>query len=110
MRLKLIIGNKNYSSWSLRSWFLLKESDIDFDEHRIALDIDTTAAELARYSPCRTVPVLNIDDEVIVDTLAIAETVAERWPEKALWPSDAAARGPGALRKCRNALRFFDIA
>ena len=92
MQTTLIIGNKNYSSWSLRAWLLLSEVGIDFEEHRIALDVENTAAELARHSPSRTVPVLKIDAEVIWDTLAIAETIAERWPEKALWPGDALAR------------------
>ena len=92
MATTLIIGNKNYSSWSLRSWFLLAEAGIPFAEHRILLDVATTAAEMAEYCPSRTVPVLVIDDEVIWDSLAIAETVAERWPEKALWPADPAAR------------------
>lgn len=88
MQTTLIIGNKNYSSWSLRAWLLLSEVGIDFKEHRIPLDVENTAAELARYSPSKTVPVLDIDGEVIWDSLAIAETIAERWPEKALWPAD----------------------
>jgi glutathione S-transferase len=89
---KLVIGNKNYSSWSLRSWLLLKEAGIEFEEQRIALDTDCSMAELAAASPACRVPVLLVDDEVIWDTLAIAETVAERWPDKSLWPEDAAAR------------------
>jgi glutathione S-transferase len=89
---KLVIGNKNYSSWSLRAWFLLKETGFDFEEHRIPLDTDTTAGEIARFSPAGQVPVLLLDDEIIWDTLAIAETVAERWPEKQLWPADPASR------------------
>ena len=51
MKPKLIIGNKNYSSWSMRAWFLLREADIDFDEHRIVLDTDDTAREIAEFSP-----------------------------------------------------------
>ena len=90
--MKLVIGNKNYSSWSLRAWFLLKEAGIEFAEHRIPLDIDTTADEIAKYSPAGFVPVLLLDDQVIWDTLAIAETMAERFPDKHLWPEDAAAR------------------
>ena len=90
--MKLVIGNKNYSSWSLRAWFLLKEAGIEFAEHRIPLDIDTTADEIAKYSPAGFVPVLLLDDQVIWDTQAIAETMAERFPDKHLWPEDAAAR------------------
>ena len=92
MKPKLIIGNKNYSSWSLRAWFLLREADIDFDEHRIPLDTDDTAREIAEFSPAGRVPVLLLDDIAVWDSLAIAETVAERWPDKKLWPGDVAAR------------------
>jgi glutathione S-transferase len=92
MSAKLIIGNKNYSSWSLRAWFLLSEAGIEFDEERLALDQEDFAARIAEYSPARRVPVLVLDAEIIWDSLAIAETVAERWPEKHLWPSDPAAR------------------
>jgi glutathione S-transferase len=92
VQIKLIIGNKNYSSWSLRSWFLLTEAGIEFEEYRICLDVDNTAAEIARFSPSGQVPVLMLGEQPVWDTLAIAETVAERWPEKELWPSDPAAR------------------
>jgi glutathione S-transferase len=89
---KLIIGNKNYSSWSLRAWLLLREAGIDFVEHRIALDLASTAAEIANFTPAGTVPVLQLDALTVWDTLAIAETVAERYPDAGLWPGDAAAR------------------
>ncbi len=89
---KLVIGNKNYSSWSLRAWLLLSEAGIDFEEHRLTLDSDSFADEIAGFSPAARVPVLMLDDRPIWDTLAIAETVAERWPEKNLWPAEAAAR------------------
>ena len=92
MKPKLIIGNKNYSSWSLRAWLLLREAGIEFDEHRIALDTDTSKAEIASFNPGGTVPVLQLGDLTVWDTMAIAETVAERWPDKNLWPVDADAR------------------
>ncbi|HSN52003.1 MAG TPA: glutathione S-transferase family protein [Woeseiaceae bacterium] len=92
MKPKLIIGNKNYSSWSLRAWFLLREADIDFDEHRIPLDTEDTARQIAEFSPAGKVPALLLDDIAVWDSLAIAETVAERWPGKKLWPEDATAR------------------
>lgn len=92
MQLKLIIGNKNYSSWSLRAWFLLTEAGIEFEEQRIALDLDNSAPEIARFSPSGHVPVLLVGEQPVWDTLAIAETVAEKWPDKALWPSNPAAR------------------
>lgn len=88
----LFIGNKNYSSWSLRAWLLMREAGIDFEERRIALDTDTTAAELASLNAAGKVPVLRLGNATIWDSLAIAETVAERWPEKQLWPGDADVR------------------
>ena len=92
MHLKLVIGNKNYSSWSLRAWLLLAESGIDFEVERIALDVDSTSDDMSRLSPSRRVPVLYIDEQPVWDSLAIAETVAELYPEAALWPSDTVAR------------------
>ena len=92
MKPRLVIGNKNYSSWSLRAWLLLKEAGIDFDEHRIALNTPTSAQEIAVFSTAGRVPVLLLGDTTVWDTLAIGETVAERWPEKNLWPTDADAR------------------
>jgi len=96
----LIIGNKNYSSWSLRAWLLLREAGIDFDEHRIALDTGDTAAEIARFTNAGRVPVLILDQQPVWDSLAIAETVADRWPDKQLWPMDANAR---AYARCISA-------
>jgi len=92
MKPKLIIGNKNYSTWSLRPWLLMHEAGIEFDEHRIALDTDTTAAEIAAFNAGRTVPILQLGDVTVGDSLAICETVADRWPEKQLWPDDADTR------------------
>ncbi len=92
MTAKLIIGNKNYSTWSLRAWFLLAEAGIKFEEERIALDTEGSGARIAQYSPACRVPVLILDGQAIWDTMAIAETVAERWPGKGLWPSDSVAR------------------
>ena len=86
MKPKLIIGNKNYSTWSLRPWLLMREAGIDFDEQRIILDTATTAGEIAAFGAGRTVPILQLGDLTIWDSLAICETVAERWPVKRLWP------------------------
>ncbi len=88
----LIIGNKNYSSWSLRAWFLLREAGIEFTEQRIALDCEDTKKNIAEFSAAGRVPILVLDDTTVWDTMAISETVAERWPEKQLWPADAVAR------------------
>ena len=92
MKPKLIIGNKNYSSWSLRPWLLMREAGIDFDEHRIVLDTDTSKAEIEAFGAGHTVPILQLGKVTISDSLAICETVAERWPEKQLWPDDEDVR------------------
>lgn len=92
MKPRLIIGNKNYSSWSLRAWFLMRETGIDFDEHRIALDTEATGQEIAAFTAAGRVPVLLLGDVTVWDTMAIAETLAERWPDKQLWPVDADMR------------------
>lgn len=88
--LELFIGNKNYSSWSLRPWFLLKALGIPFVETRIALFQDDSAAALARVSPSGKVPLLKDDELLVWESLAICETIAERAPTA--WPGDAAAR------------------
>ena len=92
MKPRLVIGNKNYSSWSLRPWLLLREAGIDFDEERIMLDVPETADRIASFGAGRTVPILMLDGEPVWDSLAIGETAAERWPEAKLWPEDPAAR------------------
>ena len=88
----LVIGNYNYSTWSLRPWLLLAESGIEFNVERIPLDLPDTRQQIMAASPAGRVPVLKLGEETIWDSLAIAETIAERWPEKRLWPDDAADR------------------
>ena len=112
MNVTLIIGNKNYSTWSLRAWLLLREAGIEFEEQRIALDKADTMSQIAKFTDAGRVPILVLGEHTIWDTLAIAETVAERWPEKQLWPTDPDARaharsisaemhsGFETLRKC----------
>ena len=95
MKLQLVIGNKNYSSWSMRPWVLLRQAQIPFEE--VQLKFDETdgglrVAGIEKYSAARKVPVLVIDGEPVWDSLAICETVAEMHPEKQLWPEDEAAR------------------
>ncbi len=92
MNPKLVIGNKNYSSWSLRAWLPLEMTGATFDEVVIPLHRDDTAANLKQHSPSRRVPVLKHGDFSIWDSLAIAEYLAELFPEARLWPSDARAR------------------
>lgn len=90
--LTLVIGNKNYSSWSLRPWLVLRQAGIAFDEVRIPLYRPGSEAELARWSPSGKVPALHDGNIRVWDSLAICETLAERFPEQGLWPADAAAR------------------
>jgi glutathione S-transferase len=91
----LVIGNKAYSSWSMRPWLLMKQAGIAFDEIRIPLYQDGHDIKIRRYSPAGRVPVL-IDGAIAVwDSLAICEYLAERHAEKNLWPADAAARAHG---------------
>ncbi len=90
--MKIVLGNKNYSSWSLRAWFVLEHFGILHEEQVIPLDQPSSAAEIARFSPSGRVPVLVDGDLVIWDSLAICEYLAEKHPEKRLWPSDRAAR------------------
>ncbi|HEX7221262.1 MAG TPA: glutathione S-transferase family protein [Burkholderiales bacterium] len=92
MKLELVIGNKNYSSWSMRPWVLLRQAQIPFAEVQLKFGPDTTVIGVEKYSPTGKVPVLLVDGEPVWDTLAICETVAELFPDKHLWPVDARAR------------------
>jgi glutathione S-transferase len=89
---QLVIGNKNYSSWSMRPWVLLRQAQIAFDEVQLKFDDDTRVIGIEKYSPTGKVPVLIIEGEPVWDTLAICETAAEMHPEKHLWPEDEKAR------------------
>jgi len=95
--MKLLIGNKNYSSWSMRPWVMLTQFDIPFEEVRLPFESFAAdsrfKAAVAERSPAGKVPVLVEDDGFAVwDSLAIAEYVAEKFPGKALWPRDARRR------------------
>ena len=94
--MQLLIGNKNYSSWSMRPWVLMRHFAIPFDEVMVRFDAMKTDSlfkrRVAELSPAGRVPVLVDDGLVVWDTLAIAEYLAERFPERALWPRDARER------------------
>ncbi len=92
MSLTLVIGNKNYSSWSLRAWIAMAASGIAFDEVFIPLSLPDTKERIKRHSPAGKVPVLIDGDAVIWESLAILEHLAERFPKAGLWPSEPAAR------------------
>lgn len=94
--LKLYIGNKNYSSWSMRPWVLLTQAGIPFEEVMVRFDSFAAGSSFRQtvdaITPTGKVPVL-VDEQLVVwDTLAIAEYLAEQFPEKHLWPQDRAAR------------------
>ncbi len=95
--LKLYVGNKNYSSWSMRPWVLLKQAGIPFEEVMVRFDSfdagSTFKTTLGGITPTGRVPVLTDDGFAIWDTLAIAEYAADKFPEKDLWPQDPQARG-----------------
>jgi len=94
--LKLFVGNKNYSSWSMRPWVLLRQAGIGFEEELVrfdSFDADSRFKQtISGVSPTAKVPVLVDEELAIWDTLAIAEYLAELHPEKQLWPQDRAAR------------------
>ena len=90
--LKLVIANKNYSSWSMRPWVLLTQAGIAFEEIQLKFSDEGGVPGIEPYSPTRQVPVLIVDGEPVWDSLAICETVAELFPQKTLWPADARAR------------------
>ena len=93
MTLKLVIGNKNYSSWSMRPWVALKAGGIDFEEIFIPLYTGTADKQrILDVSPAGKVPALIDGDVTVWDSLAIIEYVAERFPEAHLWPETRAAR------------------
>jgi glutathione S-transferase len=95
VKLELVISNKNYSSWSMRPWVLLRQAGIPFEEVQLKFDESTGGLRVAgieQYSGAGKVPVLLVDGDPVWDSLAIAETAAELFPAKRLWPADAAAR------------------
>jgi glutathione S-transferase len=91
-QLTLVIGNKNYSSWSLRPWLAMKQAGLDFREIRIALYTPTAPQEIRQHSPAGKVPVLLSDSLTIWDSIAICEYLAEHFPTTHWWPKDKAAR------------------
>jgi glutathione S-transferase len=92
MALTLIIGNKNYSSWSLRPWIAMKAAGVAFDEKVIPLYELGSREQVLGYSPSGKVPVLIDGDQHIWESLAILEHLAEKFPAARLWPSEVSAR------------------
>jgi len=91
-KLKIVLGNKNYSSWSLRPWVVLKQLAVPFEEKVIPLDHPNTAEEIGKYSPSGRLPLLIDGETTVWDSLAICEYLNERFPDRKLWPLDPEAR------------------
>jgi glutathione S-transferase len=90
--MKLVIGNKAYSSWSFRPWLLMRALGIAFEEQLIPLYRDDWAERIRAVSPAGKVPALIDGDTVVWESLAIVEYLAERFPDRGIWPKDGAAR------------------
>lgn len=90
--LTLVIGNKNYSSWSFRPWLAMKQSGLQFNEIRIPLYIPESSAKIRQYSPSGRVPVLLHGSQTVWDSLAIMEYLAEEFPDPHWFPEDKTAR------------------
>ncbi len=90
--LTLVIGNKNYSSWSLRAWYFLERSGLPFKEIRIALNSPGYKERILEHSPTGKVPLLRDGSTIVWDSLAICEYLAEAYPEIAAWPQDRITR------------------
>lgn len=90
---KLVIGNKMWSSWSLRPWLLMRQFGIAFEEAHIRLRSPDTAEQIKVFSPSGKVPALMTGELTVWDSLAIVEFLADAHPELPIWPKDARARG-----------------
>lgn len=90
--MRLVIGPRRFSTWSLRGWLVMKATGADFQLIDADYRSEAQRAELRRLSPSGFVPVLHVDGDVLWDTLSITEWAAERYPDAGLWPVDAVAR------------------
>lgn len=89
---RLVIGNRNYSSWSLRPWLVMRHAGLEFEETLVRLFADDSTPHLKEHSPSGRVPVLYDGDFAIWDSLAIIEYLAETHPQAGIWPTDPTAR------------------
>ncbi|WP_442112336.1 glutathione S-transferase family protein [Pseudomonas sp. NUPR-001] len=109
MSYHLIIGDKLYSSWSLRAFLALELAGATFEETLIKLNQPDTRARLLKYSPTAKVPLLKCEHGTIADSLAIAEYLAERHPQANLWPTDVAARAQARSACAQMHSGFFAL-
>ncbi len=108
--MKLVIGDKNVSSWSMRPWLVLKHFGIPFDETLIRLGRPESKAQILEHAPSGKVPCLVTDSgDAIWESLAIMETLAEQHPEHAMWPRDAAARARARSISAEMHAGFADL-
>ncbi len=108
-KLTLIIGNKNYSSWSLRPWIFLRHYQIDFEEKWVSLFVDTTTEELAGYDSDFKVPILKDGELVVWDSLSILEYISEAYLENRGWPIDRKARSVARSISSEMHSSFFNV-
>ncbi|MEC9368537.1 MAG: glutathione S-transferase family protein [Pseudomonadota bacterium] len=106
---QLIIGDKNYSSWSLRPWLLMRVMGIPFSETKVLLKVPERHANILKHSPSGKVPALKVDGQTIWDTLAIIEFMAERHPDKPVWPRDAMVRALARSASAEMHSGFADL-
>ncbi|MBV9993293.1 MAG: glutathione S-transferase family protein [Alphaproteobacteria bacterium] len=109
MKYTLIVGTKNWSSWSLRPYLALRHAGAVFEEVVVPLRADTTTPDILKYSPTGRVPALKIGDITIWDSLAICETLNDRHPQAHLWPDDAIARATARAYAAEMHSGFPDV-
>ena len=107
--MELVIGDRAYSTWSLRPWLVLKRCGADFTTTEVRLNRDDTAEQIARHSPSGKVPVLKVEGETIWDSLSISVWCAERYPNAKLWPADAHARWMARSVTCEMHSAFMTL-
>lgn len=114
--MKLVIGNRNYSSWSMRAWLVVRHFGIEFEQIQVPLRQPGSLERKLSYSPAGKVPVLIDGDLRVWDSLAIVEHLAERFPAKRIWPSDDGARAvagaisPAPAVAARRGLTSRDVS
>jgi glutathione S-transferase len=108
--MKLVIGDKNSSSWSMRPWLVLRHFEIPFDETRVRLGQPDSKEHILRHSPSGKVPCLITDSgNAVWESLAIMETLAELFPQHALWPREPAARARARSISAEMHAGFADL-
>ncbi len=109
MDFTIIIGNRNYSSWSLRAWLVARFSGLTFDTHKVLLDTPEFKTEIVKFSPSSLVPALREGGWVINDSLAIAEYVNDCAPQAKLWPNDTRKRAEARSMSCEMHSGFIHL-